>query len=284
MAGLRAFVVVVLICTCVQSRSAEEAGQIALAIPLDASLMTAGYLDLGVPEPSREWSAREFGSVLRILRRLGRNKLPRHGSSKSGPIFERLLITHSNWPDLVSDASFNNKTQKRDNEFPVSPLPGIYEISARDRLLFDRELLEIRAAIVERSLGMLETREALERKVKEISWQLVPGISGPEWQSRAHQIRGYEKLMKDSSAALQEQLSALLNLASLPEIDAKTRKILGEKVESFAQPSSKILSEGDRAWITALLKAVAQLEFNEPIRVGLLDAAAVMGSAKPRVN
>ena len=102
MVGLRAFVVALLICTCVQGSSAEEAGQLALTIPPDASLMTAGYVELGIPEPSREWSAGEFRSVLRILRRLA----PRTNSSYFRwlywlifPTFFMLMVSFV-WPTI----------------------------------------------------------------------------------------------------------------------------------------------------------------------------------------
>ncbi len=60
----------------------------------DRSLTVADYIRIGIPEPDRTWTAAEYRrcrDVLYGLDRTNRAAMPRLGSTRSGPVFARLI-------------------------------------------------------------------------------------------------------------------------------------------------------------------------------------------------
>jgi hypothetical protein len=258
--------------------SAGEACLLPVVTPADDSLTAAEYMELGIPDPSDQWSAEEYVSGTGILGSIARTKLPRYQSSKSGLIFERLLITYSKWPDLLFDAPLNPEVQHRDDESTVSPLPDIYGVSCKDQFLFDRELVEIRSVILEGSLGRISPRSNLKEKVKELSEQLDEESSDEKRLRISELIRKYEDLMEVSSGVVRGQLSDLMDLASLSQLDGEIRQALEEKVVTLVPRAVAILSDTDRIWIAELAERLSRLEFNAAIRKGYLDSVDLLRS------
>ena len=127
-------------------------------VPADASLSISRYCDLGIPEPSKPWTAADYLHALRVLGELPRTQLPR-ASGPSQLMFDRLLISYRNefdLPDGDGDAKYPAGESTPNN------LPILYSPNQQDVFLFDNELIAIRAEELSRTLAG-PTREALLR-------------------------------------------------------------------------------------------------------------------------
>ena len=123
-------------------------------IPEDRSLSVAQYVARGLPDLENEWSSDEKDRASRLLSKLAAEDpslLPRHGSDRSGVVFERVL---------AESLTFGGLGGKQ----PSAPLPS-YGFDPEVGVLFDRELVSIQRAIAEASLRVVHESVAAGREV-----------------------------------------------------------------------------------------------------------------------
>ena len=136
-----------------------------LVVPANESLSAGEYMDLGVADPTRSWTAQEYVGALRVLGALHRPALPR-ASGESRLLFERLVLSYRNIFLLESEI---DQAAALSGAHPPS-LHQLYSTTQPDRLFFDTELVSIRAAALDRSLTALTPRDDLRARVRELAW------------------------------------------------------------------------------------------------------------------
>lgn len=237
-----------------------------VTVPEDASLTIREYEDLGVPDPASEWTVNEYEEALRVLGELPRAKLPRDGSARSQLLFDRLVICYGRAFEL-SDKS--TPTSEGPQGKPAPSLPHLYATSEQDHLLFDRELVVIRARTLARSIKTLPTRREMLELAKQFAQRVEGATSEPDRTRLSVRVQKAEETAAGVSGQVKDQASELLAIAGIPEIGNRARQELLESAEELFPDLPEFLSEDDLRWVVALLRGAATPEFNAGIRPGL---------------
>lgn len=238
-------------------------------VPVDASLTIREYVDLGVPDPTSEWSVNKYERALRALGELPRVQLPRAASSRSQLLFDRLLMSYGRAFDLAYE---NGTAGETDRDPPLS-LPQLYAITPEDGLLFDRELVAIRAETLSRSVETLSTRADLLALAKRFAERIETASSEADRIQLSTRAARAEETAARVSRQIKEQASELLALAGVPEIGDPARQQLLESAQELFPKLTKFLREEDVRWISTLLRGAGSPDFNVAIRPGLLKLA-----------
>lgn len=250
-----------------------------VTVPEDSSLTNREYADLGVPDPTSEWTVNEYEEALRIFGELPRSKLPRAGSEHSQLLFDRLLISYERAFDLVYRSV---PTDEKALASPPPSLPQLYSTTHEDHLLFDRELVAIRARTLSRSIKTLSTRGQLSALAKQFAQRMEAASSEPDRTRLSDRVQKAEETAARVSSQVKDQASELLAIAGIPEIGVRARQELLESAEELFPHLTEFLSEEDVRWVAALLRGAASPEFNSAIRPGLLKLADDMDGARSK--
>ncbi len=229
-----------------------------LWVPPDESLLVQEYVQLGVPEPTKPWSASEYRSAVDVLATVSPFALPRLGSAKSGDLFDQLIASYAFFDSVVE---------------PEPRLGSLYGPSRPDGLLFDRELVAIHAlrlgAVGERSPTISELAGWAEN-----SEQLARDATLDEARVRHAKTAG-QFLSSSSlfSAALVEETQALLALTRIRALgDAARQQVLTAFAPLVAAYHERVVS-ADLEVVAEAFRSAAQLDCNAGIAVPLEELA-----------
>jgi len=236
----------------------------AASVPDDRSLSVGDYIELGVADPAREWSATDFEDALRLLETLEPEQLPRVASPRSQRLFERLLSRHRN--------EFELEPEKRgDVQREGAPPRSLTELYSPQGLLFARELVAIRAESLNRSLGWLTPRAETQELASQFLSMMEDATSPERRVQLRERVAQAERTGEISARLVKRQVSELLALAALEELGDVARRDLLSHVERSFDQWPRFLSRSDLRWIADLLSGAASMDWNATIARGLYD-------------
>ncbi len=244
-------------------------------VPVDKSLRIGEYEALGVPDPRTSWTIDQYISALRSLGSIERAKLPRVGSDRSGLLFERLVITHLSVPEIVvSRTAVTGKA--------VPTFPALYSAEAEDRLLFDRELVAIRAAELKAMISDAPTQVDVAEGER-VAAKLYEASEGQQRRQHAQQLLDYAQVLQQSSEALRVRFGRLLYLGSFPKLQDGARADLVTALSESVSVAEGRMTAADRRMLAVEITALGRLEWNSSIRDALMQSASVLkaDTAKP---
>jgi len=253
---------------------ASIAADIELIVPEDSSPSLSKYRELGVPDPTRSWTASEYERALRVLDKLPREQLPR-ASGPSQLLFDRLVLSYRRGFELHdgSDPADDAK------ELPPPDLPALYSTRIEDSLLFDRELIAIRAETLSRTLETAPNRAELLAQLEGFSNLMKRTTSEAERVRVSEAIRRAEMAAERVSDLVRSQTSELLVLASIPQVTDPGRQLYLDRAQKLIPRLPAFLKAQDALWVANLLKGSAASPANESIAPGLLDLAKALQAA-----
>jgi len=243
-------------------------------VPQDESLSSAAYSEMGLPDPSHEWTANEFDKALGILGKIARQQLPRAGSSRSHAMFNRLLVSFAREFDLDYDRTAGHSTDTT----PAQSLPALYAVQRGDGFLFDLELVEIRSQALERSLARLPTRADGEARIRTTLETIEKSNSDTERLDLGQRVKRSEEVIHWTEELVKQNCSDLLVLTAIPELRDVARQRALTRMDSLFPRLPEFLSSDGLRWITALLRGAAESGLNASIRPGLLRLAELLDS------
>jgi hypothetical protein len=241
-------------------------------IPEDSSLSLAKYAELGVPEPSRPWTASEYEHALAVLARIPRTQLPR-ASGPSQLLFDRLVLSYNRefeLPEGVDDG--------KDDRAPPD-LPELYAPGKADSLLFDRELVAIRSETLSRTLRTMPSRTKLLIQARDLASMMKNTTSDAERQRFSEAMKKAEDAAEHVSHLVRTQTSELLLLASIPRVTDPARQLLLKRVQHLAPSLPAFLDAQDSRLLVILLKGSAGSRANASISAGLSEIAEKLENA-----
>ncbi len=249
----------------------EAQASLRLQVPEDDSLLVGEYRKRGIPDPSVNWSKEQYVTTLRLLESLERKELPRAGSDRSGILFERLVKSHLEVPSIATERE------------GVRNLGDLYAASDGDNLLFDRELVAIRAAELNQLLANSPTRAELRDTAREAAALYRESAHRPELAEEirapgrlATQLREYDELLQHSSNALRKDASRLLYLATLADLTSQARYELITHLQEATPQLRRRLVVDDQAWMATEVRGLGRLHFNSAIQQELDGIASLL--------
>jgi len=244
-----------------------------LRIAPDDARSVDEYRDLGIPDPSHPWTAEEYVKTLRILGSEAGPRLPR-ASGPSKPLVDRLLISFRGGFELPARDTSSQGSPA--DELPED-LPALYSPREADGLLFDLELVAIRAAAVERTLDLVQPRSALLDLAQSLAAR-AQAASSAEAQEEgfAESGRRAEQMAERTSQIVRDLVSDLLRLSAIPQMRDQARKLLLERLEGIVPQLPRYLAPRDGRWMVNMLRGAAASEPNAPIREELRKLAKDM--------
>jgi len=246
-----------------------------LIVPEDSSLSISEYGELGVPDPSRPWTSGEYERALRVLEELPRPQLPR-ASGPSRLLFDRLLLSYRREFELPYG---NGSGEGATEESLPQDLPAVYSPEERDGLLFDKELIAIRAEALSRTLETVPTRAKLLAQVEGFAQMMKRTSSETERVRFSEGMRRAEEAAERVSHLVRSQTSELLVVASIPQVADPARQLLLRKAQVLVPRLPQFLEARDVQWVATLLKGSADSEVNASIGPGLLALAKELEAA-----
>lgn len=247
-----------------------------LTVPGDSSLTLSQYAELGVPDPRNPWTSNEFVHALRVLDEIHRSQLPR-ASGPSRLLFDRLLLSYRREFELPYGQGLGEEAA---SESLPKNLLTLYSTSERDSLLFDEELIAIRAETLARTMETLPTRRSLLSQAEGLANMMTRTDSEAERVRMSEGMRRAEEMAKQVSDMVRDQTSDLIVIASIPEVGDRARELLLRKLQEYSPKLPAFLEDRDLEWVTNFLKTAAGSEVNAVIRSGLLDLARELESMR----
>jgi hypothetical protein len=246
-----------------------------LSVAEDSSLPLSAYVDRGVPDPGRAWTASEYEKALRVVQDLPRSQLPR-ADGPSQPLFDRLLLSYRREFHLLDEGGPSMVSAEK---LPPRDLQELYSPRNQDGLLFDKELVAIRAETLARALETLPTRADTMAQVAGFEDLLAGTSSEAERLRLMDEIRRAEEGAQRVSQLVRSQTSDLLVVASIPQVGDAARQLLLLRAEGLVPKTSQFLADQDLQWVATLLKGSADSRTNASIRAGLRDLAEQLEAA-----
>lgn len=237
--------------------SKEDSG---FVIPDDRSLLVQDYMKLGLPDPATSWSVAEYRTALEELAKLPGSQLPRLHSSRSGLVFQRLLITQLDVPDLALRG-----------EGPT--LADLYGLHREDNLLFDRELLAIRSSRLKAIIAGAPSEDDIRASERDVAALYERAESEEERNRRAETLQVYSQLLQQSSEMLREGALGILYLLSLKEVSPEARAEAVTEFNALVPLFKGRLLGTDLEAIAQELRGLGRLDRNDAIAKALGDLA-----------
>lgn len=138
-------------------------------VPEDRSLSVSGYEAKGMPPIGSDWGPKEARAAWNVLDELFREdpaQLPRFQSGRSGPYFDKILREAFTIDSTLGDLTMSEIDRLQDDDglgaaLATRSLVSFYRIREGSDLLFDNELVEIRAGAAKSILdGIIESRDS----------------------------------------------------------------------------------------------------------------------------
>jgi uncharacterized protein (DUF1778 family) len=230
-------------------------------VPPDESLSIERYRELGIPSLEREWSDADYEAALAILRDLPRTQLPRAGSPRSHALFERLLDT-LRAPGLFERLAVMAASRRENLAEGMASLYG----ERADRLLFDRERVELHSAVARQ---ILERLDELEEEGRWLASRSVPDSEDArELLERLQATR--PQLREDLGGMLILSLAGMIEVGERSATHPSTRLFLRDELVELIPRAMHHLSEPRAAALREAIRVLASHEQNEAIRAGLM--------------
>lgn len=230
-------------------------------VPDDQSLSVEGYMQQGLPDPAVSWSIAEYAPALKQLAKLPGSQLPRLHSSRSGLVFQRLLITQLEVPDLALQGD-------------GATLADLYGLNREDNLLFDRELLAIRASRLKAIIAKAPSEDDIHAAERDVSALYERAESQEERSRRAETLQVYSQLLRQSSEMLREGALGILYLLSLEGVSPAARAEAVAELNTLIPLFRGRLLKTDLEAIAQELRGLGRLDRNASIANELGDLAA----------
>jgi hypothetical protein len=248
-----------------------------LVVPADDSLTPSEYSRLGVPDIGVPWSGKEYAEAAAVLAGLDRTELPRYGSPKSGQIFDRLIASQGSFIESIwTSAHLGEDTFERSAELPSAP--RIYAWNHGDRFLFDRELLEIHAAILEYRVEELESLAEQDSNLTQLAEE---GQTETEQRRVAKLQESRQQLRDDLGRITVYSLATLIQLAEMDATRIVTRRALRDYFDDLVPRASAHLSPERVKAVAQAMRKLAALEQNAAIQGDLIALANSLPANSP---
>jgi hypothetical protein len=246
-------------------------------VPPDASLSPTRYRTLGVPDESAAWSGEEHAQALAVLVDLDRAQLPRYASLRSGQIFERLVSSQEFFIESIwTSAHLGEDTFEKSRQVPTAP--RVYAWNRDDRFLFDRELLEIHAAILRHQV---EELEALAEQDVALM-QLADQADTEKEHQRAAEVRDSREQLRDDLGRLTiYSLATLIQLAEMDATREEVRRALRDRLDELVPRAAAHLSPERVGAVAQAVRKIAALKENAAIRLSLVALADSITTTSP---
>ena len=220
-------------------------------VPQDGSLSIERYRELGIPSLQREWSVADHDAALMILRDLPRTQLPRSGSPRSHALFERLAGTLGSGRTNV--------------EAGAASLYG----GDADRLLFDRERVELHSAVARRILEDLDDLDDLDEATRKASQGEPDSQYARELTERQQATR--PQLRDDLGVLLIVSLAGMIEVGEIPATRPSTRLLLRDELVELVPRAIQHLSDHRSAALRDAIRVLASHDENKTIRTELVE-------------
>lgn len=230
-------------------------------VPPDESLSIERYRELGIPSLEREWSDADYEAALAILRDLPRTQLPRAGSPRSHALFERLLDT-LRAPGLFERLAVMAASRRENLAEGMASLYG----ERADRLLFDRERVELQSMMARH---VLSTLDDIEEEARNAASRSVPDSEYAR-QLLASQEAARPQLREDLGVLLILSLGAMLEIGDRPATRTSTRLLLRDELVELVPRAIHHLSDPRAEALREAIRLLASREENEAIRADLV--------------
>jgi len=246
-----------------------------LTVPEDASLSLAAYSELGVPNPNGPWTSSEYERALRVLEGLHRPQLPR-ASGPSQLLFDRLLLSYRRAFELPYGDGPGEGARE---EPPPRDLPDLYSPEDEDGLLFDKELIAIRAETLSRTLETVPTRAKLLAQAEGFANMMKGTTSEAERVRFSEGMRRAEDAAERVSQLVRRQTSDLLVLTAIPQVTDPAREFLLREAQALVPKLPPFLGPRNVQWVVNLLRGSASSEINASIGTALLGLSKELEAA-----
>ena len=248
-----------------------------LVVPPDDSLTPSQYSKLGVPDVNVPWSAKEYAAAAAVLVELDRTQLPRYASPKSGQLFKQLIASQGSFIESIwTSAYLGEDTFESSAELPSAP--RIYAWNHGDHFLFDRELLEIHAAILE---YRVEELESLAEQHSNLTQLAEEGRTETQERQVAKLQESRQQLRDDLGRMTVYSLAALIQLAEMDATRVETRRALRDYFDDLVPRASAQLSPERVKAVAQATRKIAALEQNAAIRGDLIALANSIAENAP---
>jgi hypothetical protein len=177
--------------------------------------------------------------------------LPRAHSRRSGAVFEKLLTEHFASYDLIPDIDQYLKMDEEGHRELVlnRALVSVYLPPAEPQLLFDRELVEIHAGMLDRQVEALRSIARASRRMAEIAKQ--PGERGEKTHDVGDEIKPGAVLLplfgQLAVLTASESASPLAKAAGLEHLERIAGEMSDQLLAEKQEVAQDVLAEVRRA-------------------------------------
>jgi hypothetical protein len=244
-------------------------------VPPDASLSPEQYRMLGVPVDNDPWSGEEHAEALAVLAGIDRAQLPRYGSTRSGKIFEQLVSSQDVFiRSIWTGAYLGDDTFETSKDVPTAP--RVYAWDHDDRFLFDRELLEIHAAILRLRVDELESLAEQDMTLA----GLVEQVETEAQDRRVSGLRESRQQLRDDLGKLTiYSVATLIQLAEMDATRQETRRALCDRLSEMVPRAAAYLSQNRVDAVAHALRKIAAMKVNAAIQSDLTVLANSIATA-----
>lgn len=230
--------------------------QDALIVPPDRSITEAEYSERGLPALDNDWSTEEWKQAWDLLQGLYAQEpslLPRYGSPRSGPVFDKLL-RHSFTMEGVLAALGDLRVGELESILEEEPetlndltLLGVYTLRPETGLIFDLELVEILAFTANETVDVWrDTNGHIEKTNERLAGADLSGREEIVARIRESQERLKEALASTEGLFL-SRLVELISLSEVPGVSATAKDSALAHVDRLVAEAWDFLSEDGRA-------------------------------------
>lgn len=204
-------------------------------VPPDRSLKIEGYVSRGIPPLDVEWRSSEIQQALAVLWELYAEDpalLPRHGSGRSGPLFEKLLAAAFSFDGLMSSmegipaGEFAETLERNPTAISDQSLVGPYRFRPDSGYFFDRELVEIQARGMSFTLQELRELRASEMKLRQVRARAEAAGDAELIEATRDLLSDPTNLEESFATIFLANFSELTAMLAVPKLRPATRDVL----------------------------------------------------------
>jgi hypothetical protein len=235
-----------------------------LVVPTDRSITVAEYTARGLPSLDKEWSTTDVKQAWEVLQALYAEDpalLPRYGSARSGPVFDKLLAQAFTMEAVfaaVGDVTFGElETISEEEPETITDLTllSVYKLRPETGLLFDREMVEILAVSADQTVDMWEeVDDDTARTDKILAEADASGREEIVDRIRENQKR-FEEMLASFEGLFLARFVDLVSLAEVQGVTAAARDSALAHADRLVAKSWNLLSSDGRGATEELLAA-----------------------------